>query len=141
MRFLKDEQILTMRGQELLIQEFEGPLAGTHTIGSLSKAFVEAHNNQSGLNLSVDDFRNYMKLEDVFNAGSQNGWYQFEDASFDLLIKIVEALAPKALIMTIARNSPVIMDMLKDATRRVPPELEKPSTNSHQEGVEVGVID
>ncbi len=139
-RYLKDDPLLDMHDQPLIVEPLSlaDTLAGPQTIGSMVTMLVKAHNNQSGLELSVNDYRVYAQLEDVFGQGSHNGWYKFEEVEYELLLKMVTALAPKALRMEIARNSPVIVDMLKDASRHAPTDYNTTSPNGHQAEVEVG---
>lgn len=141
MRFLKDEPLLTIHGKPFEMDPHPIGYTDVWTIGSMVKALLEAHNNQSGLELSVAEYRSYAKLETILEPGPVNGFFTFEDTDYDLLEKMISILSPKAVKTEISRNSPVFVDMLKDATRRKPVELEIESTNNLQEGVEVGKVD
>lgn len=117
---------MDVRGKHMIVDPTSptDDLAGPHTVVGMVQRLVKAHNNQSGLELSVNDYRTYARIEDVLNAEPDKGWYQFDNGDYELLEKIVTYLAPRMVRVEIARNSPAIIDAVKAAATHMPEELQ-----------------
>ena len=137
MRYLKQEPLMDVRGKPFIVDPINptDELAGPHTVIGMVQRLVQAHNNQSGLELSVNDYRTYARIEDILDGEPTKGWYQFDNGDYELLEKIVTYIAPRMMRMEIARNSPAITDAVKNATNHMPEEL-KDSKTKTAEGIE-----
>jgi hypothetical protein len=125
MMYLADQDpFIGLNGEP--IQNPDSPELGLKDLLTLC---VGNHVPQQGQMISTADWRSLNKIDMVFEAGSDEGWWAFEDADFAVLKKVVGWTCA----MSLRRNSPLLEDHLATASNKKPESPAEPSENSHSE--------
>lgn len=121
MQYLKDGAFLNLRGKVVAL---DGHLEVT--IGFVLQFVMKSEHPASGLKLTNNEFREYDKALQVLEDGTnEHEFFVFEDAHFETMKKVINHNAPLMNFDELRRAAPVLEDLLKDTTARIPQEMEE----------------
>lgn len=87
-------------------------------VGELLKLLLEAYQASQHLTLTNKELRNRWKCLDVLEEGvDSKGYYNFEDADFEIMKKIVTTLTPFCAVKDLANNSPYLEELLQESEK------------------------
>ena len=138
MQFVKEAPFLDRKGTVVVLPpgaDRAEPVALTN--GFVLSLLFNAYSPGTGLKLEIPEYRTFGKVQDVLEAGPENGFFKFEDSHFELLKRVCLHMAVCLLLPELNRNSPQVEELLNSATARLPKELDelKPKKGKGKNGV------
>jgi len=112
MKYLKEAPLLNRKGEQINIETPEGkkPL----TTGLYIYLVMESYQPMQGFVVKPASMRVFNEILNILdNEPQENGYWVFENASFELIKNIIENVAP--FITLLSRYTPDIQDTLNAA--------------------------
>ena len=118
MKYLKEGPFLDRKGEQVVVPTTD-PI--DCTTGWMLTFVAATYRPTQAYAMQQADVRRYNRVLDVLEAGPADGCcFAFEDADFDVLKRVVNAMAPLNLLPQVFRNSPELEDLLAGAVDSLP---------------------